>query len=88
MAPGGNSMESSELLRRIRDEIQRKIEFPTSEWKTSKEWMAEFDLKQSQTNRILTQGVELGIMEAKTFRIPCPVRGSYPVPHYRRKQTP
>ena len=85
MAPGGNSMESSELLRRIRDEIQRKIEIPTSEWKTSREWMQEWDLKQSQTNRTLSQGVELGIMEAKTFRIPCPVRGSYPVPHYRHK---
>lgn len=85
MAPGGNSMESAELLRRIRDEIQRKIEIPTSEWKTSREWMQEWDLKQSQTNRTLSQGVELGIMEAKTFRIPCPIRGSYPVPHYRRK---
>ena len=78
-------MESSELLKRIRDEIQRKIEIPTSEWKTSREWMHEWDLKQSQTNRTLTQGVELGIMEARTFRIPCPVRGSYPVPHYRHK---
>jgi hypothetical protein len=78
-------MESSELLKRIRDEIQRKIEIPTSEWKTSREWMKEWDLKQSQTQRTLTQGVELGIMEARTFRIPCPVRGSYPVPHYRRK---
>ena len=78
-------MESSELLRRIRDEIQRKIEIPTSEWKTSREWMQEWDLKQSQTNRTLNQGVELGIMESKIFRIPCPIRGSYPVPHYRRK---
>ena len=78
-------MESAELLRRIRDEIQRKIEIPTSDWKTSREWMQEWDLKQSQTNRTLTQGVELGIMEARTFRIPCPVRGSYPVPHYRHK---
>jgi hypothetical protein len=78
-------MESSELLKRIRDEIQRKIEIPTSDWKTSREWMQEWDLKQSQTNRTLTQGVELGIMEARTFRIPCPVRGSYPVPHYRHK---
>jgi len=85
MATERNTMESSELLKRIRDEIQRKIEIPTSEWKTSREWMQEWDLKQSQTNRTLTQGVELGIMEAKTFRIPCPVRGSYPVPHYRRK---
>ena len=85
MATDRNTMESAELLRRIRDEIQRKIEIPTSEWKTSREWMQEWDLKQSQTNRTLTQGVELGIMEARTFRIPCPVRGSYPVPHYRRK---
>jgi hypothetical protein len=85
MATERDSMESAELLRRIRDEIQRKIEIPTSDWKTSREWMQEWDLKQSQTNRTLTQGVELGIMEARTFRIPCPVRGSYPVPHYRHK---
>lgn len=88
MAAGGNSMESAELLRRIRDEIQRKIEFPTAEWKTSRQWMAEWGLQQSQTNRILNQGVEVGLMETKTFRIPCPTRGSYPVPHYRQKKTP
>ena len=81
-------MESAELLRRIRDEIQRKIEFPTAEWKTSRQWMAEWGLRQSQTNRILNQGVEVGLMETKSFRIPCPIRGSYPVPHYRRKTTP
>lgn len=81
-------MESSELLRRIRDEIQRKIEVPTSDWKTSRQWMDEWGLQQSQTNRILNQGVEVGIMETKNFRIPCPTRGSYPVPHYRQKKTP
>lgn len=80
-------MESSELLRRIRDEIQRKIQFPTAEWKTSRQWMVEWGLKQSQTNRILNQGVEVGLMETKSFRIPCPTRGSYPVPHYRQKPT-
>ena len=81
-------MESSELLRRIRDEIQRKIEVPTSDWKTSRQWMDEWGLQQSQTNRILNQGVEVGLIETRSFRIPCPTRGSYPVPHYRPKKTP
>lgn len=80
-------MESTELLKRIRDEINRKIEIPTSEWKTSRQWMAEWGLQQSQTNRVLKQGVEVGLMETKSFRVPCPTRGSYPVPHYRKKPT-
>jgi hypothetical protein len=81
-------MESAELLKRIRDEIQRKIEFPTAEWKTSREWGQEWGLRQAQTNRTLKQAVDLGLMETKTFRIPCAARGSYPVPHYRQKPTP
>lgn len=81
-------MESAELLRRIRDELQRKIQTPSSEWKTSRQWMAEWGLAQSQTNRRLNQAVHLGIMEVQQFRVPCPARGSYPVPHYRQIPTP
>lgn len=76
-------MESAELLRRIRDEIQRKVEIPSSEWKTSKQWAVLWGLQQSQTNRMLNTAVESGVMESKLFRIPMPTRGSYPVPHYR-----
>jgi hypothetical protein len=76
-------MESAELLRRIRDELLRKVELPTAEWKTSRQWMEEWGLHQSQTNRLLQQAVEAGIMEAKPFRVPCSTRASYPIPHYR-----
>lgn len=76
-------MESSELLRRIRHELQRKVETPESEWKTSRQWAKTWGLQQSQTNRLLTSAVESGVMEVKLFRIPMPTRGSYPVPHYR-----
>lgn len=78
-------MESSELLKHIRRELQRKIEIPTPEWKTSRQWAVEWGLKQSQTNRFLNLAVEEGIMEVKTFRVPCPTRTSYPCPHYRQK---
>lgn len=76
-------MESAELLKRIRDEIQRKIELPTGEWKTSKQWAQVWGLQQSQSNRLLSSAVESGIMETKLFRVPCPTRASYPIPHYR-----
>jgi len=76
-------MESSELLKRIRDEIQRKVEVPAPEWKTALQWGKEWGLARAQTNQMLTAGVKNGIMEFKTFRIPMPTRASYPVPHYR-----
>jgi len=81
-------MESADLLRHIRKELQRKIEIPTPEWKTSRQWAIEWGLKQSQANRILNLAVEDGIMEVKTFRIPCPTKDSYPTPHYRQKPNP
>lgn len=76
-------MESAELLRRIRDEIQRKVEVPTSEWKTALQWGKEWGLARAQTNQMLTGAVKSGIMEFRTFRIPMTTRASYPVPHYR-----
>jgi hypothetical protein len=76
-------MESAELLRRIRDEIQRKVEAPPPEWKTALQWGKEWGLARAQTNQMLTSAVKNGIMEFKTFRIPMPTRASYPVPHYR-----
>lgn len=76
-------MESSELLKRIRDEIRRKVEIPSSEWKTAVQWGNEWGLARAQTNQMLTAGVKNGVMEFKTFRIPMATRASYPVPHYR-----
>ena len=78
-----DKMESSELLKRIRDELQRKVEIPTDEWKTALKWGEEWGLARAQTNQMLTAAVANGIMELKTFRIPMATRASYPVPHYR-----
>lgn len=78
-------MDSSELLRRIRDKINRKVEIPSGEWKTSRQWAALWGLQQSQTNRLLASAVDAGVMEAKSFRVPCSTRVSYPIPHYREK---
>lgn len=81
-------MESAELLKRIRDEINCKIEVPSPEWKTSKQWMDEWGLQLSQTNRLLQSAVRSGIMERKNFRIACEGRPHYPVPHYRERTAP
>jgi len=76
-------MESSELLRLIRDEIKLTIQSPTEEWKTVVQWGTEWGLQRAQTARMLSIAVKAGIMEHKRFRISMPMRQSYPVPHYR-----
>ncbi len=81
-------MESSELLRRIRDELQGRIVKPGEGWKTSRQWAVEWGLQQSQTNRLLSRAVEAGIMERSQFRVACENRGCYPVPHYREITSP
>ena len=88
MAPARTDMESSELLRRIREEVQQTIQTPGPEWKTVQEWGAEWGLQRAQTNRLITAALRSGIMEAKKFRIQMPLRTSYPVPHYREIKKP
>lgn len=54
------------------------------EWKTTKQWASEENLNCSMTSRYLRDGVALGIIERKMFRIP--ISGIVrPVPHYRLK---
>ena len=81
-------MESAELLKLIRDEIQHTIQSPTEDWKTVAQWGAEWGLQRAQTARMLSVAVRAGIMEHKRFRLFMPMRHSYPVPHYRKKVTP
>jgi ubiquitin-protein ligase len=81
-------MESSELLTRIREEIQQTIQTPAPEWKTVAQWGAEWGLQRAQTNRLITEALRAGIMEGRKFRIRMPFRTSYPVPHYRQKIAP
>lgn len=76
-------MESAELLRRIRDELQKRPKVPDSEWKTARQWGTVWGLGISQTNKMLLQGMESGLMEMQRFRISTPTRGAYPIPHYR-----
>ncbi len=77
-------MESAELLRQIRNELQNRPQAPDSEWKTARQWGSVWNLCISQTNRMLMIAVENGIMEMRKFRIPTPTRGAYPIPHYRQ----
>ena len=76
-------MESADLLKRIRDELEKKIQAPDSEWKTARQWGIVWGLGLSQTNKMLMHGMESGLMEMERFRVSTPTRGSYPIPHYR-----
>lgn len=77
-------MESAELLRQIRNELQNRPQAPDSEWKTARQWGTVWGLGISQTNKMLLQGMESGLMEMQRFRISTPTRGAYPIPHYRQ----
>jgi hypothetical protein len=76
-------MESAELLRRIRDELGKKVQVPDSEWKTARQWGIVWGLGVAQTNKMLMQGMESGLLEMERFRVKTPTRGAYPIPHYR-----
>lgn len=81
-------MESSELLRRLKAEIRKDFHDVPDEWKTAQQWAIEWKLARAHTNKLLSTGVSNGLMETQIFRIPCPVRQSYPTPHYRALKTP
>ena len=77
-------MESAELLKRIRDELGKKVQVPDSEWKTARQWSSVWNLCLSQTNKLLLQGIESGLVEMQRFRVSTATRGAYPIPHYRQ----
>lgn len=76
-------MESSELLKLIRNAIDNKCDKVPEGWKTIKEYSAEWRLQMSQTSKLLREATSLGLMESKTFRIKNGQRGIYPVTHYK-----
>jgi len=76
-------MESAELLRRLKAEIIKEFHQVPDGWKTAQQWAAEWNLRRAQVNKLLSAGVATGLLETKIFRVPCPVRQSYPMPHYR-----
>ena len=76
-------MESSELLRRLRTELQKRPQVPDCEWKTARQWGSVWGLGLSQTNKLLLQGIESGLVEMQRFRVTTATRGTYPIPHYR-----
>jgi predicted 3-demethylubiquinone-9 3-methyltransferase (glyoxalase superfamily) len=83
MVTGGKAMESAELLKRIRDELGKKLQVPDCEWKTARQWGIVWGLGPAQTSKMILQGMESGLMEMQRFRVSTPTRGSYPIPHYR-----
>lgn len=80
-------MDSAELLRLIRKELLGKLESPSQEWKTRKQWAEQWNFGASQTGRFITAALSAGLMEQRTFRVQCEGRACYPKPYYRIKET-
>lgn len=76
-------MESSELLKLIRNAINCKADNVPEGWKTIKEYSKEWRLQMSQTSKLLREATSLGLMESKTFRIKNGQRGVYPITHFK-----
>jgi len=52
-------------------------------FKTRSQWAKEWSVGESTVRRILSGGVEKGIIQIQSFRIKNGQRGLYPVPHYK-----
>jgi len=78
-----NRMESSELLRKLKDAIQLKADTVPEGYKTVKDWAKAWSLSRAHAEKLLKIGVESGVVDSKQFRIPIDGRKTYPVYHYR-----
>jgi len=76
-------MESSELLRKLKDAIQLKADTVPEGYKTVKDWAKAWSLSRAHAEKLLKIGVESGVVDSKQFRIPIDGRKTYPVYHYR-----
>lgn len=74
----------SPLLAALR-RLQQPIDTVPPGWHTVVEWAAAWGLARAQTNRLLREGEQAGLLERRTFRIDSGSR-VYPVPHYREKK--
>lgn len=76
-------MDSSDLLGRLRKALNQEVESVPPGWKTANQLCVEWDLQTAQVLKLLRAGIKKGIIETQKFRIECPSRMSYPIPHYR-----
>lgn len=76
-------MESSELLKRLKDELSGSIQTPPPGWKTARQWSDEWGLRAAHTQKILRDGLKLGHIITQKFRIRGDLRPGYPTPHYK-----
>lgn len=79
-------MDSSELLRRLRDAISRNEEMVPDGWRTTADLSIEWKMSIPHVQRLVRKGVDMGMMEQKKFRISTKGRGVYPVWHYRSRK--
>jgi len=64
-----------------------KLESPSQEWKTRKQWGEQWDIGGTQAGRFIAAALSAGLMERRTFRVQCEGRACYPKPYYRIKET-
>ena len=76
-------MDSSELLKRLRDAVYRKEEKVPPGWFTVEQVAREQKFSTQFIYRIFRRAIKAGILEQKQFRIVNGNRGIYPVWHYR-----
>lgn len=79
-------MESTELLKRLREAIRKDEELVPDGWKTAANLSKEWGISLPHTHRMIKRGVDLGVMEQRKFRVSSRGRGVYPLWHYRSKK--
>ena len=86
MAAGGDKVDSSKLLKALRDELKGREETIPDGWKKSTQFAEDWGFSMSHTNRLITMGVKKGLIEVRRFRISNGSRGIFPINHYRPKK--
>jgi len=82
-----DKVESSELLKRLRNAIACQPEPVPGGFKTAAQWAVMWGMTTNGAGIILQRSVKAGVMEMKKFRIHTNGRGNYPTPHYREIKT-
>lgn len=80
-APDRPRPSTMELLRMLAGISTERV---PAGWHSSAQIMAAANISRGHVNRVLTTMRDSGlILETRRFKIQCPGRGPYPVPHYK-----
>jgi predicted transcriptional regulator len=71
-----------DLLSRLAEALQAKVDEVPAEWRTAEQIAREAGKAPQTACRYLREGMRAGLIESRTFRIHSGAR-IYPVPHYR-----